>query len=193
MLWRRHNGFKHVWDVDGWPFVGQPLFNDYILTTAASTVILLYRKNLLQRIVSDEMSHQSKLWHVKRTEDRAKLVEHAFKALDRAAIRTRLVSEHQAFTDVQKRLDEARVQYKIVSYEDLFMGSEAQNLSTLAELIVLITKQRYRPKNLDRRALNIMDPALRRLNSSETYRLVPKIHEIDDEFGCKETGFLFST
>ncbi len=29
-LWRCHNGFKHVWHPNGFPFKGQPEFNDYL-------------------------------------------------------------------------------------------------------------------------------------------------------------------
>ncbi len=191
-LWHLRNGFKHVWGLDGWPFAGQPEFNDYVLTRAPKTVVLLHRRNLLQRIVSDDISHQSNLWHVERGEERAQLSNHSFEPLDKAAIRRRLEVERHAFSDVQKRLDQARVPYKIVSYEELFGdGSESENLSVLGEVIGFITKRPFRRERLAHKALDIMDPTKSRLNSIETYEHVPLIHEIEEQFGCAETGYLF--
>ncbi len=190
-LWRHYNGFKHVWEYRGWPF-DQPLFNDYIVSSAAATVILLHRRNLLQRIVSDDISHQSNVWHIDRGEERAKLLDHPFEPLDRASVRQRLEVERQAFTDVQRRLEEVRVPYKVVSYEQLFGArSEGEKLSVLGEMISFITKAPFKPKKLGSEALAIMDPAEKRLNSSKTYELIPLIHEVEDEFGCDETGYLF--
>lgn len=191
-LWRLFNGFKHVWHVSGWPFDGQPLLNDYIVTQAAATVILLHRKNLLQRIVSGDIGYQSQVWHVEDDGDRSKLLNHPFRPLDRTTIRERLGEERRAFTDVQRRLDQLRVPYKTVSYEELFSGaSEEQKLSIIGELIAFITKVPFQRQRLGDRALQVMDPAHTRLNSAQTYELVPQIHEIEEEFGCEETGYLF--
>ncbi len=191
-LWRRFNGFKHICEFRGWPFAEQPLLEDYIVTSAPKTVILLHRRNLLRRIASHEISRQSQIWHVNRGDERAKLLEHPFKPLDRAAIRQRLEEERQAFAEVQRRLDRGKVRYRIISYEDLFGdASEEQRIAVLREIIAFITRVSFNPKRLQREALRIMDPQKSRVNSAETYELVPSIHEVEDEFGCDETGYLF--
>jgi len=191
-LWRRFNGFKHICEFRGWPFADQPLLEDYIVTSAPKTVILLHRRNLLRRIVSHEISGQSQIWHVNRGDERAKLLEHPFKPLDRTAIRQRLEEERRAFADVQRRLDKGRVRYRIISYEELFGdASEEQRIAVLREIIAFITRVSFNPKRLRQDALRIMDPQKSRVNSAETYELVPSIHEIEDEFGCDETGYLF--
>ncbi len=119
-LWRRYNGFKHVWEPGGFPFDGQPEFNDYILTQAADRVVVLNRRNVLRRIVSWHISDQVNVFHLWQDGDRAKLLNHDFRPLDKNAIRTQLAHERETFASVRQRLDEAGSSYKIVWYEDIF-------------------------------------------------------------------------
>jgi len=36
-----------------------------------------------------------------------------------------------------------------------------------------------------------LNPEKARINSHETYRLIPNIDDVEDELGCDETGWLF--
>lgn len=193
-LWRRYNGFKHVWEPNGFPFEGRPEFNDYLLTQATDCVILLNRRNVLRRIVSWHIADQAGVFHLWRDEDRVKLLNHRFEPLDINAIRKQLAREREASAAVERQLDEARVAYKMLWYEDLFrVESEDRKRSALGEVIAFITGRPFKPTLLKHRALRAMDPANAQtnVNSAVTYEAVPNIHEIENELGCAQTGFLF--
>lgn len=192
-LWRRYNGFKHVWEPNGLPFQGQPDLNDYILTEATDRVILLNRKNALRRIVSWHISNQAKVFHVGGDEDRVRLLNHSFSPLDKDAIKEQLRRELGAFAAVTRRLDEVGLPYRSLWYEELFCAeSPEQRLGTLENVIEFITGRRFRRRDLKSRALEILSPGTAQtVNSAETYELVPGIHEIENELGSAQTGYLF--
>ena len=54
-IWKTYNGVKHVWQASGWPFESYSLCNDHLLISFRQ-VLLLTRKNILQRIVSTHIS-----------------------------------------------------------------------------------------------------------------------------------------
>ncbi len=193
-LWRRYSGFKHVWDPNGFPFKGQPEFNDYLLTGAAARVILLNRRNVLRRIVSNHIAGQAGVFHLSKDADRVRRSNYRFGPLDISATKEQLAREREAIANVKRRLDETGVPYKMLWYEELFRAdSDDQKRGTLGDIIAFITGRPFQATFLKSHALANMDPANAQtnVNSANTYEAVPNIHEIENELGCAETGFLF--
>ncbi|MBC5798672.1 MAG: hypothetical protein GIW94_01625 [Candidatus Eremiobacteraeota bacterium] len=188
-LWHRYNGFKHVVRSDRSVFQEHSI-DDHLLTSAASRVVLLNRRNALQRAVSLLMGQQTGVWQLRN--NRGKVLDHRYEPLDKAAIRQELADEHAASVSVKRRLDESGLPYMTLWYEDVFGdGSVEQRLLALGEVIAFITGRPFRRSSLHRNALRILNPTKTRVNSAETYERVPRIHEIDEEFGSAETGYLF--
>lgn len=193
-LWHRYNGLKHIWKPNGFPFEGQPELNDYLLTAATDRVVLLNRRNALQRIVSWQIAAQADVFHVWKETDRTRLLSHRFQPLDKTVIEKQLVHERDAIAAVKGRLDEVGRPYMMLWYEDLFGdGSREQVLSSFRDVTAFITGRPFRPKCLKRSVLNLLDSAnpQMKVNSLQTYELVPNIREIEDQLGCDETGYLF--
>ncbi|MBC5801669.1 MAG: hypothetical protein GIX03_01370 [Candidatus Eremiobacteraeota bacterium] len=193
-LWCRYNGLKHIWKPNGFPFEGQPGLNDYLLTAATDRVVLLNRRNALQRIVSWQIAAQADVFHVWKDADRTRLLSHRFQPLDKNVIEKQLINEREAVAAVQGRLDELGRPYKMLWYEDLFgNGSRERMLNTLGNVIAFITGRPFQPKLLKKSVLELLDstnPQMK-VNSLQTYELVPNIREIEDQLGCDETGYLF--
>jgi len=149
---------------------------------------------LLRRIASDHIAHQAGVFHLWKDEDRVKRLKHHFQPLDINVIREQIVREREVIATLERRLDEAGVPCKWLWYEDLFRA-DPDNLkrNTLGDVIAFITGRPFVPALLRPRALTIIDPANAQMNvnSGTTYEAVPNIHEIENELGCAETGFLF--
>lgn len=193
-LWRRYNGFKHIWHQNGFPFKGQPEFNDYLLTGAADRVVLLNRRNVLRRIVSDQIAHQAGVFHLWKDEDRVKRLAHRFQPLDINAIKEQLTSERDAIVTVERRLGDAGIPYKRLWYEDLFRAdTDDPKHEALGDVIAFITGRPFQPALLSPHSLTTINPANAQtnVNSAAAYEAVPNIHEIENELGCAQTGFLF--
>lgn len=189
-LWRHYNGFKHVLRSDRSTFQENSI-DDYLLTLAACRVVLLSRRNTLQRIVSLLMGEQTHIWQLRRN-NRGGVLDHRYEPLDKAEIRRELADERAASVSVKRRLDESGLPYMTLWYEDIF-GSESveQRVIALGEVIAFVTGRSFRRSSLHRDALRILDPVKTRVNSADTYERVPGIQEVEKEFGSDETGYLF--
>jgi len=124
----------------------------------------------------------------------SELLGHRFQPLDKSAIKAQLVCEREAVADVKRRLDDVGLPYKMLWYEEFF-GAESREdtLSALGDVIAFIEGRPFQQELLKEGALNILDSAdpQMKVNSLATYELVPNIHDIEDELGCEDTGYLF--
>ncbi len=190
-LWRHYNGIKHIWQPDRSRF-SDPAMEDYLLTAAAERIVFLNRRNLLQRIVSTQMSEQNRVWQMWGEQSRGKIMAHHYEPLDKAALRTELQAEREASMRVRQRLQQSGRPYMDLWYEDLF-GSQSreQKLHALGGVFAFVTGRPFQRALLRPNASKLLDADTNKVNSPQTYRLVPAIDEIEDEFGSEETGFLF--
>ena len=78
----RSNGFKHVWRPGGFPFPEGSGLNDRMLLRGDSKVIMLGRRNALQRAISEHISKQMRIWTIDCEAHRQRIEQHVFQPLD---------------------------------------------------------------------------------------------------------------
>lgn len=186
-LGRSFKGFKHVWHVDGWPF-HTPELNQALLEMGLD-VILLTRRNILQREVSHQMAVQAQIMHPVTPEQKASLANFAYQELDHSAIARCLRLEPVWLEDCRHRLRQARSRWIELAYEDLYAADDLQtrwqSLKTALNFVGI-------PCNWGPAQLQELDQiCYPKINSAATYARIPGIEAIELLYGSHETGFLF--
>jgi sulfotransferase family protein len=193
-LWKKHNGIKHVWNRFGYPFEKSPdkqLLNHHLLEVCNAKVIFLKRRNALKRIVSDELSHQSRVWRSSAGARKAHL-RYDFRPLDIKRIQSSLRQEFEALASYRESLVYRRVPFIDLWYEDLY--GEEESLKTgpakIREIISFLGLSQFEERNWAR-VISLLDPLQTKVNSRETYLRIPNIDEVERVLGSEETGWLF--
>ena len=192
-VWRRWNGFKHVWEADGWPFRLRPELNDELVDASVRKVILLVRRNQFRRIVSNLLSRRTGLWMGTRTQFLQRLEGLQLPPLNPARVREQLQIDQAALRDRCERLAERQVPVMTLHYEDLFRedadGSfRRRHINTILEFLEFTTitadvfGQSWQPH---------FDPAVHRWATADVYRRIPGIERVEQEIASDETGWLF--
>src|SRR5262249_26253559 len=70
------NGIKQVWDPSGWPFPAGSKYNEELLRQCGGPIVILSRRNALKRVVSSQISEQTKVWSFQSIEHRRRFNEH---------------------------------------------------------------------------------------------------------------------
>ncbi len=186
------NGVKHVWDASGWPFKSGSAFNDRLLTSFQK-VLLLSRKNTLQRIVSCHISEETGLYSISGKKDKRILQKAEFAGLDVDQLEYKLQCERVQLQRCRTFLGDNGVTFMDLSYEDLFLDpagvpSQIQRVNSVVEFLGggPLTRQ-----NEIAKMIALLDPDKHKMNSTGTYRRIPDILEIERRFGSDETGWLF--
>lgn len=186
-LGQKHKGFKHVRHRDSWPFsvagLNQALLNSNL------DVILLTRRNILQRAVSHQMGEQSNLWHPATREERRQFKEFAYRELNHAEIDWHLRHEPALLQAWRNQLRRGHKRWIELAYEDLYAENDPQ------------TRWLSFKKALDftgipcpggqARLEKLLQACSAKINSFETYSRVPGIEAINLLYGSAETGYLF--
>jgi hypothetical protein len=190
-IWKTHNGFKHVWDPSGWPFETDPHLNERILLRPHQQTLFLTRRNILRRIVSSQISEQLGVW-TETDEFRSKIQGFKFKPVDKNRVQSSLKAERRAVKRQRQLLADYRVNYLELAYEDLFApATPRQQLDKLNDILAFLNKDRMTDERLLSQAAALFNPRNSKLNSHETYLLIPQIEEVEEQFGSDETGWLF--
>lgn len=191
-IWGRYNGIKHVWGEQGWPFPGKEHLNKYLLLGAAPRVLFLNRRNVLRRVVSDQISRQTKVWGINCEEDRDKLLNFKFEPLDEAGIRRR-VNHEMTIVNRLKRLLVARgVEHLEIWYEDIYDApSTDEKMEKFGEILRFLGGPLLTGVERTAAAQALLEPKNMKVNNHETYSKVPGIEHVEREFGSDETGWLF--
>jgi len=193
-VWEAFNGIKHVWNCNGVPFGSQDerqRLNDHLLTISRAKVIFLKRRNILKRIVSGEISHQSGIW-ASDTRARRKIRGSQFEPLDISWLRWQLERELGAVARVRECLLTSRIPFLDLWYEDLYgefdpPDGSALKLQEIFSFLGLPALDRRKSKQIER----LLDPLYRRVNSRASYELIPNIEEVENQLGADATGWLF--
>lgn len=181
-----HTGMKHVWLPNGFPFA-DPKRNDELLL-GARNVIVLNRRNGLQRIVCREMCMQSGIWGCSRYERQA-IMNFRFKPLELDKLRAELALESAARVHPGLTLSEKGKLFMAVWYEDLFRSSPGDRWRLLHQIFA-----HFGFKISDRdwigygRRIDALVADTR--DTISRYSLVPNAREIDQELGSEELGRL---
>jgi hypothetical protein len=193
-LWKKHNGIKHVWNRYGYPFEKSPdkqLLNHHLLEVCNAKVIFLKRRNALKRIVSDELSHQSRKWHSSAGAREAHL-RYDFRPLDIKRIQSSLRQEFETVASYRESLIYRRVPFIDLWYEDLY-GEEELPITAPAkvrEIICFLGLPQF-DEGSWAQVMSLLDPQQTKVNSRETYLRIPNIDEVERVLGSEETGWLF--
>ena len=192
-LWSTYNGIKHVWHPSGWPFTDQAL-NDYLLLAPGQQVLFLNRRNILRRVVSSQISEQTKVWFLEDEEVRNKIRQFEFRPLDVDWLERQLACERKSLARQRELLLATKIDFLELSYEDLFEAPPTfeASLQELNRIFKFLGLAELTDETKLLEARRVFDPSQTRMNSEQTYWKIPGIKEIEQRFGSDETGWLFN-
>jgi hypothetical protein len=159
---------------------------EHLLRSSDRRVILMRRANLLQSVVSMMVSEQTDVWHSWDMEQPIEQLYSELRPLDADDVRARMavLADEIAFYDrVLGERDPSDVLR--LTYEDVYLGGRGRELLDEATRFVGLDPV------ADDEADALLDPARTKLNSRESYGLVPNARELDAALGSDETGRLF--
>jgi hypothetical protein len=192
-IWTSYNGFKHVWDTDGWPFGTNEELNKHLLRKREYRVLFLNRRNTLRRLVSCHISHQVNVWD---TSDaaRLKLAEFKFRPINIEWLRRNLQSEKQTISTYRQVMVGSGVDFLDLWYEDLFdMADENSRTKSLNRVITFLGGEPIADGRVRSLVNELFDPKKTQLNSAVTYSKIPNVDDIERQLGADDTGWLFRT
>jgi hypothetical protein len=191
-IWATYDGIKHVWEAEGWPF-RDPALNARVALEPGQRVVFLRRRNILQRIVSLQISEQADVWSAIPHLDRERLSAFEFAPLDAAVVRRHVESEAELLDSLRDRLTAAGAQFIEVWYEDLYDAALAPETrrARAEEIIRFLGREPARDSASLGKIDRLLDPSVTRLNSEQTYTRIPGIAAIEALCGANETGWLF--
>ena len=192
-VWAECNAIKHVWHPAGWPFARGSDLNRRLLVRPDHKVILLNRRNILQRLVSNAMSMQTRLWILNHADEREQVSGFDFQAIDKRAIRRQLRRELKLIDQNRRALARGKTAFLEMWYEEVYAPglTPAQRHECLRRILTFMGKDTG-PAAMDVGAVDrLLDPAVSKMNSRDTYLRVPNIHDIERRFGSDRTGWLF--
>jgi hypothetical protein len=161
---------------------------DYLLLKPDIRVIFLQRRNLLRAEVSCHIAEQTRVWGIEDLNDARRKVYQNLAPIPQKALADSLeyavdLVSHYTRTIRQRPLGT----YLEVFYEDLYSNSLAANQASVKQVFDFLELEMPEGDGLD----YFLDPCRSRINSEETYRLLPNAREIDKKFGNDEMGWLF--
>jgi hypothetical protein len=194
-IWQAHNGIKHVWDWRGWPFGKDMTLNLRLTAQSGVRVILLTRRNHLQRLISYEIAAQTNIWQY---EDIAKAGTDAtpreLSPLDPASLRREIHQARAATELVRNALRTNQTPFQELSYEDIYAPNTdlAYGLRRVNEILEFLGTGPLPEGTALTQAERLLDPAAHKLNSELTYLAVPNIEIIECTCGTDETGHVLT-
>jgi hypothetical protein len=182
-------GIKHVWTDSGWP-LPSPAYTESLLQYRSPKIIFLIRRNFLQQYVSEYISQQTSVWQPKSTESgRAEILSHKYDPIDFYEAE-RSLAEMRERTSKYRQLVASSVVLDL-AYEDLF-GVHMSLADRRLKIDEIVNFLGFDPAKLDSDVVSKhLDPARSKLNTDETYRLIPNIYQVEMLFGSEENGYLF--
>jgi hypothetical protein len=192
-IWTRWNGIKHVFEPSGWPFFGRPELNAEVASQPGQRIVVIVRRNLLRRLVSDLICRQTRYWIGTREEFCARLESTQLLPFDPAKLRRQIQRDRDAIARLMDLMTERDVPTLQICYEDIFCGGDdperqmQQVNAVLAFLKVAPVSRRVFTSEWRER----FDGDRHRWASPDVYRRIPGIDRIEAEVGCDETGWMF--
>lgn len=186
-LGRTWLGFKHVWHINGWPFPNLEM--NLNLLNQDLDVILLTRRNILQREVSTQMSAQLGIWHPNTAEKRQRFDTHIYEPLNQTAIGWILRNEPVLLQECRHRLQRGKKRWIEIAYEDLYAEGDAdtrwltfKKALDFAGLELPEGRSRFE---------SLLTGCYRKINSPKTYAHIHDVLAVNLLYGSPETGYLF--
>jgi len=181
-IYQNHNGIKHM--LNHVPFT----YNEHLIKSGKYEIIYLYRNNILKTVISSFISRQAKEWG-DRTD---KILGHTFKPLPIKKLANKIQQRKNMLQQYREYLDANATSYFDLCYEDLY-GETIEIEKRISIYVNMLKFLGFNP-DLNTKQINrvrsILDPSTK-LNSMDTYKLIPNIYEIEKKFGSPENGYLF--
>jgi hypothetical protein len=193
LIWHHWNGIKHAWEAPrGWPFPGNPQFNENI-ALGASHVILLERRNLLRRYISGIVSAQLNFWIGTKQEFHARLEEIQLKELDPSQVLDEMKKDKAGVEHHLQLVRARKIPVMHLFYEDLFEEGVAltEQLRIMNDIVKFLGFREVSENSLRSQWALLLDRDIYQWASAETYRMIPGIESLDTEIGSNELGWLF--
>ena len=163
--------------------------NEALMQYPNNKLIFLWRRNLLQRLISNWISMQAQYWHG----DRSVILKQSFEPIPVNKLRDMLRRDEAAVNRWRTFARECAAEYFELTYEELYDStlSEEQKLRKLNELFDFIGVGALTQDSLVEKAKDLLKPEKSKLNSELTYQLIPNIRHIDELLGNEITGRIF--
>ncbi len=156
-------------------------------------IVFLYRKNTLRKVMSQFISRQTTVW-AGGEQSKLKILNHTFEPVPVRKVKKRMASQLARENDYRSMLDNLGVEYFDLPYEDLY-GSckDFQSRTRVVEEILDFCGYDKEPLLQEPTISEVkawLEPKMK-LNSEDSYRLIPNIDEIEEQCGSDKTGYLF--
>ena len=165
----------------------EPLYT-HLLLLPHITVLFLRRRNLLQSAVSGCIAKQTKVWQISDMNEEAKQI---YRNLQPASL-TEIADElaygchlRDYYSGVITQRPEGS--YLTVIYEELYTGNLQTSHAVARNIFQFLGLELPEGEALD----FILDPRTSKINTPETYALLPNAVEINERLGSDDTGWLF--
>ena len=160
----------------------------HLLLSPRVKVIFLQRANLLRAEVSGCIAKQTKVWQIFNLDEETKQIYHNLKpvSLEKFADGLEYAKElRDYYGGVIGRRPGGT--YLKVFYETLYTGDLEANRAAAKEIFEFLGLDLPNVEELDYH----LDPRTSKINTPETYALLPNANEINERFGNDDTGSLF--
>ena len=183
------NGFKHVWHPGGWPFE-DPQLNDRMLLLGDAKVIMLRRRNALQRAISERISQQMGIWTIYSEDDRRHIRQHQFAPLDVEQLRQDIAVVQAEEKRLYELIGASGKAWRAVSYEEIFSpgASMEAGMAAVKSLWEFLGVEALADPARLEMVRQLLDPAMTGFGNAAAYERVPNIQEVEKALGHDETG-----
>jgi hypothetical protein len=160
----------------------------HLLLSPKVRIIFLQRKNLLRAEVSGCIAKQTKVWQIFNLDEETKQVYRNLKPVPLKEFADGLEYAKE-LRDYYEGVIARRPKgtYLQVFYEDFYSGDLAANRAAAKRVFEFLGLDLPDVDELDYH----IDPRTSKINTPETYALLPNANEINERFGNDDTGWLF--
>lgn len=190
-IWSKWPGLKHVWESSGWPFLESPSLNEPMLRIPGVRTIVLTRRNLLRRLVSNYLSRVTGTWMGPKEVFLQRLENTELKPLDPEVARAQIERDRSA-TEAYLAVAKSNGALVFV-YEDIFLSGRTaqQQYEWFGDILEYLNAPMVDPETFELTWLPHFDRAKGQWASEEVYKKIPGIEDLERCVGNDETGWLF--
>ncbi len=160
----------------------------HLLLSPEVTVIFLRRANLLRAEVSGCIAEQTRVWQISDLNEQTRQRYRSLKpvSVDKIADGLEYAKELRVYYNnvIERR---ATGTYLKVYYENLYTDDLGTNRAAAREIFEFLGLELATCDELDYH----LDPRTSKINTPESYALLPNANEINERFGNDDTGWLF--
>jgi LPS sulfotransferase NodH len=164
-----------------------------MLLLGDAKVIMLRRRNALQRAISERISQQMGVWTIYTEQDRRHIRQHQFGPLDIEMLRQDIAVVQAEEKRLYELIAASGKAWRDVSYEDFFSAAASMDsgMAVLQSLWKFLgVEALVDPARLEM-VRQLFDPALTGFGNAGAYERVPNIQEVEKALGHDATGHVF--